>query len=162
MEDVKVSLRRYEDNLYVSGLGITVMGLWTALKTIMEIFLVKHDDYNIDSQSTTDRVIFTVLAVILVSVFIFIVLKVHFYIGVNAIRAAKGKHYKKGYYTATVVMLILLAFSMGAYTKLFDDLENIDTTLASLLVDVTTIYIFITVLISTNKLKKLKTGEEES
>jgi hypothetical protein len=49
MEDVKVSLRRYEDNLYVSGLGITVMGLWTALKSMMEIFLVKHDDYNIDS-----------------------------------------------------------------------------------------------------------------
>ena len=160
MNDDKVRLRRYEDDLYVGGLGIMVMGIWSVMKAVMQIFL-SSDDYSVpEIPDPTIRAVITAIVIAVIVVIMALILKVHFYIGLNAIRAAKGKNYKKGYFTAAVIMLVLLIISMNAYSDLLEDIENIDTTIASILVDITTIYIFIIVLISADKIKKLRSKAE--
>ena len=161
MGEDKVRLRRYEDDLYVSGLGVTVMGIWIVLKSVMEMFMVPDDGILMDTGDPTESAVYNVLLIAGMAVVLVIALRLHFYIGLNAIRAAKGKHYKKGYYTAAIVLLVFTVISMSVYREMLEDLDNIDTTIASILVDLTTIYIFATVIISTNKIKKRKTKAEE-
>ena len=156
MEDDKVRLRRYEDDLYVGGMGIMLMGIWSVIKTAMQFFLSSDDYFVPEIADPTIRAIFTALLFVVIAVFMALVLRVHFYIGLNAIRAAKGQHYKKGYYTAAIIMLVLLLLSMGLYSDMLEDIENIDTTIASILVDIVTIYIFIIVVISTDKIKRIR------
>lgn len=161
MGDEKVRLRRYKDDLYVSGQGILVMGIWSAIKFIMQIFLMPNDDLKPDTDDPMLRVVYMAVVIILVAIIMLIILRLHFYISLNAIRAAKGKRYKKGYYFAAIIFLALTVLSMTGYKDMFKKPENIDTTIASMLVDLTTIYIFVIVIISTNKIKTLKTKAQE-
>jgi len=161
MGDEKVRLRRYKDDLYVSGQGILVMGIWSAIKFIMQIFLMPNDDLKPDTDDPMLRVVYMAVVIILVAIIMLLILRLHFYIGLNAIRAAKGKRYKKGYYFAAIILLAITVLSMTGYKDMFKKPENIDTTIASMLVDLTTIYIFVIVIISTNKIKTLKTKAQE-
>ena len=53
-------------------------------------------------------------------------------------------------------MMVLTIVSMAFYIVMFKDLDNIDTTIASVFIDLTTIYIFAGILISTRRIKELK------
>ena len=148
-------LRRYEDDLYVSGVGAMVMGIWSVIKLVMQIFL-KGEDYlglkDLDQESGIGTVI--VLKIISV-ILVLIVLALHFYIGLNAIRSAKGKPHKKGYTVVAVVFMVLTVLGMYDYREGFNA-TDFDTTFASMLVDLTTVYIFFSVIISTFRINKLK------
>ncbi|MCR4705162.1 MAG: hypothetical protein K5641_03760 [Lachnospiraceae bacterium] len=156
--DSKAMLRRYENDLYVSGVGILIMGGWTVLKLVMELFL-KSKDYFQPKTAEEMAVVAVILAVTLVMVLL--IVRIHFYIGMNAIRAAKGRAYKKSYFKWAVIMLILTLSGLLVYADILKDPNNIDTNLASMLVDLTTIYIFLIVIISTKRIKNLKTKMQE-
>jgi predicted membrane protein len=83
-------------------------------------------------------------------------MKVHLYIGLNAMRAAKGRKYKGGYFVAAIIVTVLSVLSLFTYIEGFQNIEKIDTTIASMLVDITTIYIFLVVIISSLRIKKIK------
>jgi hypothetical protein len=91
----------------------------------------------------------------------FLIFKIHLYVGQNASRYAKGQDCKMGYYKAAIVLFILIAISMGSYVDDIKDIENIDTTIASIIVDVTTLYVFAVVIYATNKVKKLRAEIQE-
>ena len=156
MDDDKAELRKNEDDLYVSGVGSIAVGVWSFVKLIMEIIAESRDTQGM-SQSDIEEtmLIYVIVAAVLIALFI-VIFKVHYYVGVNAIRAAKGGDYKKGYYKAAVVMLALNFLSLASYWDIEQYRGNLDTTIASMLVDLTTIYIFATVIISTQKIRHLK------
>lgn len=152
----KASLRRYEDDLYVSGTGVIVMGAWSVVKAGMELFLGAELKKDLVTDDTIPMALAMFLVFLIFAVISFVILKLHFYVGLNAVRAAKGQEHKKGYYKAAIIMLVLTLLNMGSYPEMFKDLGNIDTNLASVFVDLTTAYIFVIVLISTNKIKNLR------
>ena len=156
MGNDKVLLRKYEDDLYVSGTGVMIMGIWSVLKVVMELFFGGDIDFNIDSEELFLRIAVWIIIGIFIAIFMLLILQLHFYIGVNASKAARGLKYKKGFFKAAVFMLVLTVMGLGAYPDKLKDPESIDTTIASILVDITTIYIFVILLISTVKIKKLK------
>ncbi len=46
MESEKVLLRKYEDDLNVSGMGVIILGAWSIVKLIMQnIYLAKKTSY---------------------------------------------------------------------------------------------------------------------
>lgn len=161
MGNSKALIRRYEDDLYVSGVGIMIMGVWTVVKIIMELFLGSDFDFNLEAEDPRLRIVAIIVIGLILAILMFLILKLHLYIGLNAVRVAKGKKFKKGYCTAAKIMLVLTILGMGTYTSMFDKPESIDTQLASMLVDLTTIYIFVILIISTNKLNKLKEGQDQ-
>ncbi|MBR5360403.1 MAG: hypothetical protein IK123_05890, partial [Lachnospiraceae bacterium] len=63
--------------------------------------------------------------------------------------------HKKGYYTGAIILLILSVAGMFTYVDELKDLDSIDTTIASFIVDLTTIYILGIVISSTRKIRKL-------
>ena len=155
----KARLRKYEDDLNVSGTGVVVLGAWSIIRVFIEVFLGAKSSISFDDESPAFRVIAMIVVIAIMALISFIVMKIHLYIGLNAMRAAKGREHKKGYFVAAVIILILSVLSLITYGDSFQDLENIDTTIASIIVDLTTIYIFVVVIISTLKIKELKVPE---
>ncbi|WP_029320628.1 hypothetical protein [Butyrivibrio sp. AE3004] len=154
-------LRRYEDNLNVCGLGVIILGAWDVLKVIMQVMMNMKDataemlsEVTEEEQGIAIGVLIGVIAVLfLITALIFLI---HYYIGINASRAAKGMPYKKGYFVWAVILLVVSILGMLSYVDEIKDLENIETTIASIIVDITAIYILGTVVISTRKIKNLR------
>ena len=156
MDDRKAYLRHCEDDLYVSGIGVVVMGVWSVMKVLMTFMVNYKEFFDPEAEDQKFEIIAVAVIYALVAVLLILILKVHLYIGLNAIKAAKGGKYKKGYLPWTVILLVFTIASLATYYDSFQDLNNIDTTIASFLVDLTTIYIFTIVITSTLKIKKFK------
>ncbi len=154
-----VTLRRYEDDLSVGGFGVIILGAWDILKLFMQIIMDWDEIADFGPVSEADKLPMAILIIVIVAFIVlisFLIFKIHLYIGMNASRAARGMPYKKGYYVWAVVLLVLSVLSMSAYIDEIAELENIETTIASIIVDLTTIYCLSLVVFSTRKIKKIK------
>ena len=165
MDNSKARLRRYEDDLYVSGTGVIIMGAWGVVKVILGIFFGADSELFLEADSALEKTAVIILTVILIGIISALIMKFHVYIGLNAVRAAKGKNYKKGYIIGDVILLLLTVVGIISYKDRFNDTKNIDSTIASMLVDITTIYVCVIVIISTKRIEKIKQavsgGEED-
>ncbi len=161
MGSEKAKLRRYEDNLNVCGYGVIILGAWDIMKVIMQLLMELKDTFNFEMSKDDQAVAALVIAVIVAGFLLvfFLIFEVHLFIGLNASRAAKGLPHKKGYLAAAIILLMLTIAGMASYIDEIKDVENIDTTIASIIVDLTTIYILATVVSSTSKIKKLKAAQ---
>ncbi len=158
MGSEKAILRRYEDDLNVCGVGVIILGAWDIMKVIMQLLTESKELFNIEVDEGAEVVetIIIIGIIVVLLLLCFLIFKLHLYIGLNASRAAKGQPYKKGYYIAAIILLVLSVASMAAYIDEILNTENMDTTIASVIVDLTTIYILATVVNSTSKIRKLK------
>ncbi|MCR5788684.1 MAG: hypothetical protein K6G83_02240 [Lachnospiraceae bacterium] len=166
MEDDKVLLRRYQDDLNVGGYGVILLGAWTVLKIILEILVEFRGDGGLDLPefNQDEKIIVVVVIALIAAGFLLIsllIFRIHLYIGLNASRAAKGQPYKKGYYTGAVILFVLSVLGISLYGNDIQDLDTIDTTIASIIVDLTTIYVLGTVIVSTNRIKALQSKQTQ-
>ncbi len=156
-------LRRYEDDLNVCGFGIILLGAWSVLKLNIQLLSYAKEILKLEKFEEYDRSVFFVsfaLAIVLFVVLSLLVCWPNYYIGRNAMKAAKGQAYKKGYFTWTVILLVLSVLGLIPYKDSIMDLSNIDITIASLLVDLTTIYILGTILVATRKIREIKAEKQ--
>ena len=156
MENDKIKLRRFEDDLNVSGTGVIVMGAWAAVKSIAEMFLGTDNVFTLIGSDTENRTLIIVIAVVLVLIVLSVIISLHIHVGINAIRASKGQKYKKSYLAVTAIILILMIISFISYKDIFKDMDNLDTSIASFLVDLTTIYIYAAVIRSSHMIRSIK------
>ena len=159
MNDGKKLRRRLEDNLHICGLGVIILGAWNVLKVLLQVALGFKDVFNSGFvEETWEVAVLAVVITIAVLLLIcFLLFWVHFYIGRNASKAAKGLPYKKGYYVWAIIILVISILSMYGYIYEFQDLRNIDTVVASIIVDITLIYVLFGVISSTRKLRSMGT-----
>ncbi len=156
MNTEKAKLRRYEDDLNVSGTGVIIMGAWSVVRVLIELFLNSKEYLNYGNEDPESAMLNIVVAIALIVIISFVIMKVHLYIGLNAMRAAKGMEHKEGYFVAAIIIAVLSVLSLYTYKDQLQIIERIDTTLASILVDITTIYIFIVVIVSSIRIKRIK------
>lgn len=152
----KARLRKIEDDLNVGGAGIIILGVWGVVRVLIEVFLGTRDSLDLESENPGTRVIVTLIVIATVTVIAVIVMKIHLYVGLNAMKAAKGREHKKGYYTVAVIMLIISVLGLASYWEDIRKIEHIDTTIASILVDLTSIYVYVVIIKSTLRINKLK------
>ncbi len=165
MDNSKVRLRRYEDDLYVSGTGIIIMGAWSVVKLLLGVFLGEDRDLFFEADSEPGQTAMMILTALMVGILSVLIIMLHVHIGLNAVRAARGKEYKRSYLIWNMMLLLLNIVGFIGYYDMFDDMENIDSTIASILVDLTSVYVCLIVIISANRIKKIKqvisVGEED-
>ncbi len=159
MDNDKKTLRRYEDDLTVGGFGVAILGAWDVLKVFIQMLMEAKETFAMDGIEDEGKIVAAISIIVVIALLLlisFIILKLHFYIGLNAAKAAKGQPYKKGYYTAAVILLVLSIIGMSSYIDDIRDLDSIDTTIASILVDLTSIYVLVTVITATGKVRALR------
>ena len=165
MNSGKALLRRHEDNLNVCGMGVIILGAWDILKVIMQVLLEAKDIFKFDLEVTEEEraiavgvVIAIVAILILLCILIFLF---HVYIGRNAMKNARGLPYKKGYFVWAVILLVLSITGMLFYADEIKEAEAIETVIASIIVDLTSIFILANLVISTRKVTQLRAEQTQ-
>ncbi len=148
--DSQIKLRRYCDNLRLSGMSYIILGIWAVIK-ILAMLTMDANTVNelakafsqagLDPNDPFVKLIYQIMILIMV----LIILYVHLRIGTGAIRYSKGRK-KKGF--------LFLAFIVAAFTAFSIVMDLIhpeyglfsgysDSKLGSLVIDVTVLFIFI-------------------
>lgn len=155
MNTEKALLRKYEDDLNISGIGVIIMGAWSCAKVFIEVLLNSDDVFGEQGGIKDLGPVGISIVLILVFILSIIIMKIHLYIGGNAMKASKGMQHKKGYFVAAIIYAVVNVLGLLPYYESLQNVDTIDTTIASILVDLTTIYILIIVIISTLKIKRI-------
>ena len=168
MDSSNPTIRRYEDDLNVCGRGVIILAAWEVFKAVMEIHTGIKNDFGLDIMSELPEdgrselmwVIVGVVTVVLAIIGLLFAL--HIYIGLNASKEATGRPYSKGYYPMAIAVFVLTVLSMFTYIDKLKDLMNIDTTMASIIVDLTFLYILGVMIRSAHKIRILRAEQTES
>lgn len=151
----KAKLKRCENDLYVAGMGVIIFGAWDVAKVLIEVLLGEDGIPNmVAGEELKVQIMGWILVLGMVTVLSVVAMAVSLYVGLNAQRAARGRAYKKGYFVVAIIMLVLSVLALITYKDTAQHMENIDTTIASLIVDLTGIYVYIMLIRSTIQIRK--------
>ena len=146
----EIKMRRYQNLLVVSGLGVIIFGLWSVLKTILLFFLNEEelDDYPNDP-------FFRVILFALVAAALLIEFLIRLFVGLSARAEGFGK--KKGYAYIVIAVLLALA-SLESLVLIFieADYETITELVVSVIVEATSLIVTIELMVAAFTVKKLK------
>ena len=115
-----ILMRRSQNTLIVVGTGIILFSIWTVVKTLGLIFMLKDESIAIARKvadeigiSISDQhLYYIVLAVMLIILLLF--LAVRTYIGRAAISEGRGVRRRKGYLILAVIMIIINTAAVAA------------------------------------------------
>ena len=146
----EIKMRRYQNLLTVSGLGVIIFGLWTVLKTILLLFLQEAmvDDL-------PDGLFYRVLFFTLIGGVLLIDFLIRLFVGLSARAEGFGK--KKGYGYIVVAILIALASLASLVLIFFDTADrSILELIVSFIVEATSMIATVELLVAAFTVKKLK------
>ncbi len=146
----EIKMRRYQNLLTVSGLGVIIFGLWTVLKTILLLFLQEDmvDDL-------PDGLFYRVLFFTLIGGVLLIDFLIRLFVGLSARAEGFGK--KKGYGYIVVAILIAIASLASLVLIFFDTADrSILELIVSFIVEATSMIATVELLVAAFTVKKLK------
>ena len=165
-EDKKAQLRRYNRNIRMSGSVVIVYGVWSVIKFIVPILF---GTINVAQMLGADEEEFKEygwFAIIIIIIMLGIILLVHVLIGRGAINYSTGKKKSRLFFVGA---LIFFGFTLCSIYQYGDDiknvryLEDIDETLAAIMMDLTFLFVLFDLMRSTIKVsgyRKLEDSEK--
>ena len=152
-------IRRYLNNIRISGVYYILFGVWTALKILILSTMNRKYAAEIfagidpDIEEWIVKLVYAVLFLIM----FFIVMMVHLYVGLNALKFSKGKTKKKGF---LIVSVFIIGIHILAIISSLDEIKDIsDTVIASILLDLTAVYLLSDMIYSAVKVKSIRKGQ---
>jgi len=146
----EVKMRRYQNLLTVSGLGMIVFALWSVLKTILLFCFNEKLLAEVPDDTLFRVVLFSIIGVILLFDFL-----MRLFVGLSARAEGFGK--KKG--NAYIVVAVLIALgSLASLVMIFFDssIQSIIELIVSVIVEATSLIVVIELLVAAYTVKKLK------
>lgn len=147
-------LRKYKDLLIVTGTGVIVFGLWSAVKITLQFILLR--DLRESLFSTLNGVPEKVLASIFLALFIFITFAVHLHLGLGARAEGLGRK-KRAYLGLAVVVAVLSTLSF-----IFDILNfnsylsgTMADSIVTAIIDFTMTFVLIEMIVSAVRVRRL-------
>lgn len=167
--DTGAELRRVRDNLRSDGAGYILFGVWGVLKILITVTMNKPflekimEEMEFEADDDLERMVANIVMFIFFAIIALITLLVHLYIGLGAVRYSKGTKKKKGFLVAAVILIILTIHGITGYFDPGDYRDDdYDSLFASVLVDLTAIFLLVDMLYSVYRIKrmeKLSVGE---
>lgn len=156
-----IELRRMQDNLVHAGAGYIVFGVWSLIKLFM-MMTMQSEYTEMLNDSLGDDPEERAFLLIITAVFFFVVVAftiwIHLWIGRGAMRYGRGLSRKKTFVVLSVIGIVINILALPMY---FWDFVNgtqartDDTTIASILVDITVNFIFLDMIVSTARIDRL-------
>ena len=150
----EVKMRRYQNLLTISGLGVIAFAVWSVMKTIM-LFAMRKE-LLIDVLAASDDMTFKVTLISILVLILLVDFLVRLYVGLSARAEGFGK--KKGY--VYIIFAILLALtSLGAVVMTFFNISpgsSVAELVVSVIVEATSIVVVIELLVASFNVKKLR------
>ena len=162
--EIDIRLRRYKKELYTTGMGYILFGIWSVLKVIMSVFLGELMLENVFPREESDPQEYMIIRIVY-TLFIFIVALVvfliHLRVGLGAIKASRGAK-KSRYLILAVILLVINIISLRGYSFRNNGGEISDTQVASFLVDITVTMLLVGMCWSDHMMRKLTKEKEQS
>ena len=161
-DEVKARIRKYNRNIEISGSAVILYSIWAVIKFIVPILLgdeALHEVLGLEPEVYEELKEYFYF---IIPVLFGITLIIYYYVGRSAIKFARGKKKRKIFALVAVLLLINTVTYFPAYYeefKNFTDYADIDTVIASLLVDITLTFILFDMIYSTFMVNRLKKAE---
>ncbi len=156
-----IKIRHLRDNLIHAGYGYIIFGIWSVIKLFMMSTMQKEysgmlgDSSGVSPEDYPIAIAITVAAYLIMIIF---TLGMHLWIGYGAVRYGKGTGHRKYYVVLSVIGIIMTLVLLPLYfwnpsegTPIIPD----DTTIASILVDITLVFVFLDMIVSTVRIDRL-------
>ncbi len=157
-EDIKADIRRYRKNLVITGFGFISIELWAVLKFAIRIFEEGGFRKILDSG---DGEVNWFLIYFMITAFIVLTTLLHLYIGLSSARYGSGKSKRWGFLVAAG---LYIGFTVYEFPDLISDFldalskedpfTTADTSVASILVELTILFILLDMILSAILLKR--------
>ena len=149
-------IRKYSHDIYISGLGVVILGFWGLVKTILTITAGASQGYNPDDYDGSEKILVIVLFWVLITIVSAFVLCIHLFIGVNAMKVGRGERRKKRFLIVCFLLMVVTIIEIPSYFFTVTAPEAFDTILASVTVDFTMVFLLGDILYSNKQITKLK------
>ena len=155
---------RLKHNVYVSGIGVVLFGIWSSIKafiTVVQDGRVALEEALKDNTIESDfLILYSITYYVIVIIIVLLVIQFHNFIGFNAIRYAKGNKYHKSYILFAMFLTFIELYEIPGYIRALKNIEDLDTTIVSIIVNITLIYILLDIIISSIRLKQIEKKRE--
>jgi hypothetical protein len=167
--ETEIQLRLYKNNLAIGGRGYIIFGIWTVVKFIMELSMGDIRFGQIIDETVkngVDRLFAIILTTVSFAILLAIIMIIHLMVGKNAVRFGKSQENRKRFYIYTSIAALINIVGLAVYPiGIMNGASTFNLTLiASLLVDLSVVFILIDLFYSAlmiEKLIKQKSVEEE-
>lgn len=155
--------RRYKTDLKISGLGYVAFGVWSFIKFLIQVTA----DYSVVFSSVSDVDIYSplfmgIMIAVCVILFSFII-PLYIFVGLSAIRYANGKKQLRIFPVIVIVLIIISFLEIPTYIEEIMNLDNLlMTNAASLLLQLTSIFVLFDMLRCTFGLRKIRKARAEA
>ncbi len=140
----EVKLRKYENKLIISGLGVILFGIWSVVKSLLSFILNMNTDES-----------YNVSMLVNVLIFLAIELALRLYIGMSARSEGFGRKKRYAYIVLSVIISILSFVSL-LYLLYANNIESLLQYLVSILFEATSMFAYIELVVSAFAVKKLR------
>ena len=166
-DDDHILIRRSQNILIVVGTGTILFSVWTALKILGTLFLLRDETVAaarkfVDENGivVSDTIIFRVLlAATIVCMLLFVGIRTR--IGLSAILEGRGRRRRKGYLILAVIMiifdlLVVIASTTGLMPKESLGAFTVNTSLSSFVIELTSTVMLIEMVIFAVRLRNAR------
>ncbi len=159
-----MELRRYQSQLSISAIGVMIIGVWTIIKGLLYTFLGQESmNYVFEGMEYAEIIRIITYIIIIILAGTDCVLRM--IIGRAARAEAFEMPYRQGYLKLAIVLCTLnvLGIMLTIWSLLSDEfrVNTFFDNLASMIVDITSVYIYLQLIISAFKLRKLRKAKTE-
>ena len=162
-----IKIRRLKDHLAGSGKGYIFFGAWSVIKTVMITTMNRQNlDHYVKGSGFSDvdpKLVFLVVVITFLLTFVFVFL-FHLKIGTDAIKYSKGLKKRRGFLLLAILMIVINISGIPYYFpsgRIELDVTG-DTSIASLLVDLTETFVLCDIIYCTLMIGKLLKNESEA
>lgn len=148
-------LRKYKDLLIVTGTGVIIFSLWSAVKVTLQFILLK--DLKESLFAALDGMPEKVLTVIILALFILIIFAVHLHIGLGARSEGFGKEKRKAYLGLAIFVaffyIVTIIFDILNYNSYLSETKA--DSIVTAIIDITMAFILIELVVSAFRVRRL-------
>ena len=168
-----ILMRRSQNTLIVVGTGIILFSIWTVVKTLGSLILLKDEAVAAIRKTAdeigiilSDQILFYIeLAVTLIAMLLF--LAVRTYIGLAAISEGRGIRRRMGYLILAVIMIIfnITAVVMNFVSTTSQDSHAVfseDTSLSAHIIEITSIVMLVELVFSAIRIRRVRKRVSQS
>ena len=162
-----ILMRRSQNTLIVVGTGIILFSIWTVVKTLGLVFMLKDESIaiarkaadEIGSNVSDQHLYYIVLAVMLIIMLLF--LAVRTYIGRAAISEGRGVRRRKGYLILAVILIIINTVAVTANYLLPESQEYLgelstNNSMPALIIEVTSMIMMVEMVFAAVRLRRAR------
>ena len=154
-DEIGAKIRKYTHDIRICGMGVIVLSLWNGFKFFLTFYFGEKTFREVIGLEDDLGSLETMFVYVFFCMFFAIFLIFLCSLGISAIRYSVGKKKRWGFLIIVAIMGVLNIISIPQYF-ISDAQEALDTKIASILIDITTAYIYFDMVYAAIKVKKLK------